>query len=193
MDKGQSETGRLAYVLELKVVAKLMVTVNTDLDDRILSGQLGTVKHILKSKKGSVTKIYIASDDNQTTLKNMSKDVFGRQKLWVSTERAQTNIRIRSSKDTFPGINRTQFSLMVAWGCTIHKVQGVTLKKVVITFDLLSSTALRCGSFFRKNIEKKHLCHHDKNYYYFCKSNIPVINLIAGSRNMIKVSKNMSL
>ena len=84
LDRGQSETGRLAYVLELKVVAKLMVTVNTDLDDRILSGQLGTVKHILKSKKGSVTKIYIASDDNQTTLKNMSKDVFGRQKLWVS-------------------------------------------------------------------------------------------------------------
>ena len=26
-----------------------------------------------------------------------------------------------------------------------------------------------------------------------CKSNIPVINLIVGSRNMIKVPKNMSL
>ena len=33
--------------------------------------------------------------------------------------------------------------------------------------------------FFGKNIEKKHLCRHDKNYYYFCKSEIPVINLIA--------------
>ena len=41
-------------------------------------------------------------------------------------------------------------------------------------------------------MEKKHLHHHDKNYCYFCKSNIPVINLIVGSRNMIKVSKNMS-
>ena len=40
--------------------------------------------------------------------------------------------------------------------------------------------------------ERKHLCHHDKNYYYFCKSNIPVINLIVGSRNMIKVSKSLS-
>ena len=47
--------------------------------------------------------------------------------------------------------------------------------------------------FFEKSIEKKHLCRHDKNYCYFCKSNIPVINLIVGSRNMIKVSKNMSL
>ena len=42
------------------------------------------------------------------------------------------------------------------------------------------SKALRCGSF-SKNIEKKHLCCHDKNYSYFCKSNINVINLIRGS------------
>ena len=44
-----------------------------------------------------------------------------------------------------------------------------------------------------KNIEKKHLCHHGKNYCHFWKSNIPVINLSEGSRDMIKVSKNMSL
>ena len=47
--------------------------------------------------------------------------------------------------------------------------------------------------FSEKTSKKKHLCRHDKNYYYFCKSNIPVINLIVGSRNMIKVSKNVSL
>ena len=47
--------------------------------------------------------------------------------------------------------------------------------------------------FFGKNIEKKHLCRHDVNYYYFWISNIPVINAIVDSRNMIKVSKNVSL
>ena len=52
------------------------------------------------------------------------------------------------------------------------------------------STTLRCRSFSEKSIEKKHLCCHDKNYHYFWKSNIPVINLIVDSRNMIKVSKN---
>ena len=52
---------------------------------------------------------------------------------------------------------------------------------------------LRCGSFLEKNIEKKHLRRHDKNDYYFCKSNRPVINLTVDSRNMIKFSKNMSL
>ena len=55
------------------------------------------------------------------------------------------------------------------------------------------STALRCGIFSEKTLKKKHLCRHDKNYYYFCKSNITVINLIVDSRNMIKVPKNMRL
>ena len=44
------------------------------------------------------------------------------------------------------------------------------------------------GLLRKKDIEKIHLCRHDKSYY-FCKSNIPVINLILGSRNLIKVSR----
>ena len=58
---------------------------------------------------------------------------------------------------------------------------------------LLALNGIKVWVFFEKNIEKKHLCRHDKNYYYFCKSNIPVINLILGSRNMIKIFKNTSL
>ena len=53
----------------------------------------------------------------------------------------------------------------------------------------VSSAVLRCGFFSEKNIEKKYLCRHDKNYYDFWKSNIAVINLIVDYRNMIKVSK----
>ena len=52
--------------------------------------------------------------------------------------------------------------------------------------------ALRCRAFSKKILKKKHLCPHDQNYCYFCKSNIPVITLVVGSRNMIKFSKNMS-
>ena len=47
--------------------------------------------------------------------------------------------------------------------------------------------------FFGKNIEKQHLCRDDKNYYYFCKSNNPVINLIVDPKIMIKVSTNMNM
>ena len=46
----------------------------------------------------------------------------------------------------------------------------------------LTFEGIKVRDFFEKNIKKKHLYCHDKNCYYFCKSNIPVINLIAGSR-----------
>ena len=66
-------------------------------------------------------------------------------------------------------------------------------KKKNFDFNFECSTALRLRVFFGKNIEKKHLSRHDKNYYYFCISNIRVMNLSVGSRNMIKVSNKTSL
>ena len=58
-----------------------------------------------------------------------------------------------------------------------------------ISFHLTLLNGIKVQIFFGKKNWKKHLCCHDKNYYYFWKSNIPVINLIVDSRNMIKVSK----
>ena len=51
---------------------------------------------------------------------------------------------------------------------------------------------IKVWAFFRRTIKENHLDHHNKNYY-FCKPNIPVINLILGSRNMFKALKIMSL
>ena len=56
-----------------------------------------------------------------------------------------------------------------------------------------NSAVLRCELFSEKNIEKKRLYLHDKNFYYFWKSDIPVANLIVDSRNMNKGSKKMRL
>ena len=55
-----------------------------------------------------------------------------------------------------------------------------------------TSTTLRCGSFSEK-ISKKSDCVMIRIIVTFYKSNVPGINLIVGSRNMIKISKNMSL
>ena len=33
--------------------------------------------------------------------------------------------------------NRIQFPLMLAWGCTLHKMQPIILEKAAISFDLL--------------------------------------------------------
>ena len=54
-------------------------------------------------------------------------------------------------------------------------------------------SCIKMRVFLGKNVEKKDLCRHDKNCYCFWKSNIPVINLIADSRNMIRSVKKYEL
>ena len=58
-NKKQSETGGLAKCLELKVGAKVMVTVNVDIQDRLINGQVGEV--IGFEIKNSIVKKFISS------------------------------------------------------------------------------------------------------------------------------------
>ena len=64
---------------------------------------------------------------------------------------------------------------------------------IILHYPILILNDIEVQVFFGKNTEEKHLCHHDENHYYFCKSNIPVMNLIVGSSIIIRLSKNMSL
>ena len=141
MNRSQSKTGRLAGLLELKIDARIMVTVNNDLDDRLVNGQLGTVKHILKDKMDRVTKIYVAFNDNQAVSKNMSKDSFASHNLCVPVEREKTNLKIRWNEDTSP-------VLKLAWGCSEHNVQCIILEEVVISIDLLRQRNFNYGQMY---------------------------------------------
>ena len=65
---------------------------------------------------------------------------------WVPIERTKANIR--ASKDSSPVIKRSQFLLMPAWGCTVHKVQGLTMEKVVVSFDLVKQQSFNYGQMY---------------------------------------------
>lgn len=95
------------------------------------------VKHNQKDSTGIVVKIQVKLDYSQEGLENISRDAFPCQNCWVSIERSEANTRIRTNKDTFPVINKTQFPLMLASCCTVHKWQGISLENDVISFDLL--------------------------------------------------------
>ena len=148
LNRKQSETGGLARILHLKLEARVMLTCNIDIEDRLINGQIGTVRHIAVNNRACVEKIFIELDDNKAGCKMIRQDYLARQHNWVPIEKTEASIKIRSNKSTSPVIKRTQFPLMLAWACTVHKVQGLSLDKVVISFDLEKQRGFKCGQMY---------------------------------------------
>ena len=146
LDQNQTDNGGLASVIKIKVNSRVMLTVNVDLSDRLVNGQLGTVKHISKNLNGKVTKIYIKFDNVEGGQKKINKDTFSNQYSWVPVEKFETDIKLKAN--SYVVINRAQFSIMLAWTCTIHKVQGLSLPKIVVSFDLHRQRNFNYGQIY---------------------------------------------
>ena len=58
-------------------------TVNIDIEDRPLNGQLGTIMQITADSNVNVTKIYVAFDDNKAGSRKMTKNIFGSIHWWA--------------------------------------------------------------------------------------------------------------
>ena len=116
LNRNQMETSGLARILELKVNARVMLTSNIDVLDKLSNGQIGTVFHIKLDSNQAVTKIYIKFDDYSAGLKRIGTDKFGRQKNCIPIERVEAKLKVITTKLSSPEIKRTQFPLMLAMG-----------------------------------------------------------------------------
>ena len=59
-----------------------------------------------------------------------------------------SKIRVHPFKPSSPEIQRIQFPITLAWACTIHKVQGLTLQNVVISFKLNKQKSFNNGQVY---------------------------------------------
>ena len=66
----------------------------------------------------------------------------------VPIERITVDIKTKVKKDASTSIKRTQFPLRLSWACTVHKVQGLSLKQVVVGFDLIKQKAFNHGQIY---------------------------------------------
>ena len=148
LNKNQSETGGLAAILMLKVNARVMLTSNIDIEDRLINGQIGTVKRVVMNIENKVAKIYIKFDDSKAGIDALNKDNYGKRNGLVPIETICVSIKLKTNKPSSPVIKRTQFPLMLAWACTVHKVQGLSLEQAVINFDLEKQRGFNCGQMY---------------------------------------------
>nr|XP_022310999.1 uncharacterized protein LOC111116305 [Crassostrea virginica] len=125
----KSRTDGLCSSLLLGLNARVMLTRNCNVDDGLVNGVMGHVSRFVYGQ-GSAAKTVLAVEvifDNMNVGKKTGKKTrYGNS---VLIERVQEDIQEKKSTV------RHQFPLRLSWACTSHKVQGMTVDKVVVNLD----------------------------------------------------------
>ncbi|KAM9332830.1 ATP-dependent DNA helicase PIF1-like [Pholidichthys leucotaenia] len=129
-----SHTGGLREVVSVAVGARVMVTVNTDVSDGLANGVCGTVVGI-ESSGSSVHTIFVKFDSRRVGMQAIANSQYKqsypeavpikRQDVHLFAGRGRRSVEAK----------RSQFPLSLAWGCTIHKVQGKTMDQIVVSME----------------------------------------------------------
>ncbi|XP_044221305.1 uncharacterized protein LOC122991901 isoform X4 [Thunnus albacares] len=119
----------LEQTLYLAKNARVMLCKNVDVEDGLVNGACGTVTDMDFGKdKTFPLKIYVKFDDDKIGLQ--------RRKTYAHATvecRNSTAIEPEKEKATKRGCARLQFPLKLAWACTVHKVQGLTVDEAVVS------------------------------------------------------------
>ncbi|XP_072565310.1 uncharacterized protein [Paramormyrops kingsleyae] len=115
--------------LHVGVNARVMLLKNIDVSDGLVNGAFGTVSDIrFDTDEDFPSEIYITFDNEAA-----GKSLRGKKPcLKVGLDKA-TRIKPEEERVTNSGGTRRQFPLKLAWACTVHKVQGLTVDKAVVS------------------------------------------------------------
>ena len=149
--RSRSETGGLDYTISIKEGCRVMLTTNIDIADRLINGQMGTVVKIsLNEQTEKPNILYIKFDDSEAGRNAISKHTnrFAQENNAVPIGPFLARIKVRPGKPSSLEVQRTQFPITLAYACTVHKVQGLTLNKVVVSFDLIKQRSFNYGQIY---------------------------------------------
>jgi len=118
-------TDNLRDIVNLAKGARVMLTRNIDTSDGLENGAFGTVDHI-----------DLSSDENTCVFVAFDNERVGKKQTPERSESGQTKpVAIKMHEESMTSAShviRRQFPLKLAWGCTIHKTQGMTMDKCVV-------------------------------------------------------------
>ena len=74
LERGRCANGGLDYKIDLKKGARVMLTTNLDVEDRLINGQIGTIVKIkINAVSGKPDVIYVEFDDQNAGIKRIWK------------------------------------------------------------------------------------------------------------------------
>nr|XP_057929967.1 uncharacterized protein LOC131129981 isoform X1 [Doryrhamphus excisus]XP_057929968.1 uncharacterized protein LOC131129981 isoform X1 [Doryrhamphus excisus]XP_057929969.1 uncharacterized protein LOC131129981 isoform X1 [Doryrhamphus excisus] len=111
--------------LQAAVGARVMIIRNLDIEDGLVNGTFGTIMNIVRGPQAAVTFLGISLDNPGAGLK-FRKKLQGSGDDLAYIEKSEESLSIK-------GLVRRQFPAKLAFGCTAHKVQGMTLSSAVVS------------------------------------------------------------
>ncbi|KAI4899975.1 hypothetical protein NFI96_003455, partial [Prochilodus magdalenae] len=115
--------------LHIGVNARVMLVKNIDVADGLVNGAFGSVTEIcFDADDDFPSKIYVTFENERIGKNVRAKNLC----LKPGLEKA-TPIQPEEERVTKSGGMRRQFPLKLAWACTVHKVQGLTVEKCVVS------------------------------------------------------------
>lgn len=155
----------LAHELHIGVNARVMLLKNVDVSDGLVNGAVGTVNEIFFENDCDFPSHIYVTFDNEKVGKSMR---IKRPSLTPGLEKV-TPIMPEEERVTQCGGIRCQFPLKLVWACTIHKVQGLTLDRAVVSWKKIFAAGQAYVALSRVTSLKGLIIQDFKESAIFCK------------------------
>ena len=133
-DVAFSSTGNMKKHLQMCEGAKIMLTKNIDIDDKLVNGTLATIKKLDRVGNdiyGYPTgRVYIKCDDESAGSKYKDSRLIEELKVCVPVKPEVVTFKYQGKE-----ITRNQFPFILAHGMTTHKSQGSTIDYFIADLD----------------------------------------------------------
>ena len=140
MPDNPNRTGGLRQYVKLSKNARVMITKNIDTSDGLVNGAQGTIIGFYPpppEDSPNYIPVFVLVEMDDPTIGANTRATFKRvvppQSKAVPLH--QEEVRFSVGRYKVAQVSRRQFPLTLSWACTIHKVQGQTLDKIVISCE----------------------------------------------------------
>ena len=152
-----SQTANLPAKLKLCVGARVMLTDNVSVSDRLINGSLGTIKHLDRRSKPLCSTIYVKFDDPKAGDSMRDRRLRGELKECVPITARAKRFPLKKGKSTVVA-ERKQFPLIHGHEITVHKSQGSTLAYMQGDLNQSTGNKTAAGKNYQQHVSQGHFC-----------------------------------